>query len=363
MAPLSALRRCNKSAFASLLPLLLLISLSLEPPLLGFLWDRPCLTFGFLGRSGLHDVSNYRRHIFVGASITSSAWYDLPVLPASVIPHYDPTVEIPRTVWMTTKFPDEAKRRMNIFFSLNKEYNIHIVGDEEMDVFMAGHFANTSVLWAYQNINPTLMAAKADIWRLATLWVNGGTYMDADSHLATPINQIIKNEDRFIFGSEKNMYGDCYAPSYRLNKTDSHQFAEGRIVVNWLLMSSPKHPFLSEALYDVVDAIRQQYLKQHYLYEKVRPAFFQIICSTGPGLLTAAMSEVITNRTSFEPVKAGMSGAGNNLKYRYVGEDWKSYGGSWKAPRSAGGVGQYSKNGHYSDVMEKGGQLLATYVN
>jgi mannosyltransferase OCH1-like enzyme len=294
-----------------------------------------------------------------GGNIDLDRGYKLPVTPHGESDHYDPKAEIPKTIWMTTKFPSQAKRRMSRFFTSNKDCTIHILGDEDMDAFMNSKFANTSVLWAYSIINPKLMAAKADIWRIATLWMNGGMYIDADSYLPTPLASIVGGQDRFIFGAENNRYHDCYAPSYRLNRTDSSKFADGKIVVNWLMASAPKHPFLTQVLYDVVDTITKQYLNETYLYEMKRPQFFQIICSTGPGLLTAAMSEVISKNTAVPAVTASLQG--HEPQYRFVGVDWKQYGASWKTPREAGGVEKYSQEPHYDEVMGKGGNLLRRY--
>ena len=59
---------------------------------------------------------------------------------------------------------------------------------------MGDVFFNTSVLWAYNLINPELGAAKADIWRMAVLWKYGGVYIDADA----TVNQNF-NKATFLF--------------------------------------------------------------------------------------------------------------------------------------------------------------------
>lgn len=302
----------------------------------------------------------------VSADATANQGHLLPVLPSSVSPHYDPSIQIPTTVFMTTKFPIETKIRLSGFFSRNKECNIHILGDDDMDNFMNTKFANTSVLWAYHNINPLLMAAKADIWRMATLWLEGGIYIDADTYIRDPFVKIIRPTDRFVFGSEANTFKDCYDPGYYLNRSNSRSFAEGRIVVNWLFMSAPRHPFLTQALHDMVKTITNAYLKStpgFFTNNSHKAKFFQIICSTGPGLLTSAMSEVINGHTDLEIVKksvAELKGV-ENLRYRYVGEDWKVHGGSWKVPKSEGGVVKYSPHRSYNELMDEGEQLLMHY--
>jgi mannosyltransferase OCH1-like enzyme len=97
----------------------------------------------------------------------------LPVFPAGMKEEYDPSVEIPLNIWVTTRYPALFKFHESKLIELNKDCNFHVLGDDQMNEFMTTTFANTSVLWAYQMISPKLFAAKADIWRIATLWVNG----------------------------------------------------------------------------------------------------------------------------------------------------------------------------------------------
>jgi mannosyltransferase OCH1-like enzyme len=125
--------------------------------------------------------------------------YKLPVIPQSETENFDLSLEIPKNIWMTTKYPEVYKQRANHFLMKNRDCAYHVLGDDGMDEFMVTKFANTSVLWAYAMINPKLVAAKVDIWRIATLWLNGGLYMDADSALSVPFDKVVGKEDRFIF--------------------------------------------------------------------------------------------------------------------------------------------------------------------
>lgn len=42
-------------------------------------------------------------------------------------------------------------------------------------------YPNTSLLWAYNMINPRARIATADIWRYAALYALGGFYLDDDA--------------------------------------------------------------------------------------------------------------------------------------------------------------------------------------
>ena len=59
------------------------------------------------------------------------------------------------------------------------------------DTFMNRTFADTSILWAYNAINPLVGAARADIWRYCVLYLNGGLYLDDDSDIKVPLDNVL----------------------------------------------------------------------------------------------------------------------------------------------------------------------------
>jgi hypothetical protein len=232
--------------------------------------------------------------------------YDLPVTPTNVDSSYDPAKPIPLDVYMTMKDPSHIDDDFMPFIKNNADCKFHMNGDDGMDSFMNHEFAGTSIAWAYGIINPKLMASKADIWRMAVLWYYGGVYMDADSFVNTKLSQIIQPTDRFLFGAEKNAFHDCYCPQYHLNNTNTTFFAEGKQLVNWLLMSSPRHPFVTQNLHNLVMLVKRQFFEEKYLYEITREPFFKIICTTGPGLMTSSVAEVLSNSSKVANVQQAL---------------------------------------------------------
>lgn len=51
-------------------------------------------------------------------------------------------------------------------------------------------FANTGINWAYNVINPLIGAARADIWRYCVLYLHGGLYLDDDSDIKVPLDNV-----------------------------------------------------------------------------------------------------------------------------------------------------------------------------
>ena len=132
---------------------------------------------------------------------------------------------------------------------------------------MQKNFANTSVLWAYNMINPALMAAKVDIWHLAVLWLYGGVYIDIDSGKHERLSTVITdgNGASFLYGVEYNSMPSCYASSHPFNGTEFESCTGGKVVQNWLLISSPRHPVLAHALQDVVLSVRDLNSRKEYI--------------------------------------------------------------------------------------------------
>jgi hypothetical protein len=102
-----------------------------------------------------------------------------------------------------------------------------------------------------------------------------------------------------------------------------------------------------------VEAITHQYLRQNCLGDAKIANFGQVVCSTGPGVLTAAISEVLEKSKS----------AQQDAPYRYVGQDWTKYGADFRTPKARGGVPIYTDMPHYPEVFKNGGRLLHTYVD
>ena len=145
---------------------------------------------------------------------------------------------------------------------------------------------------AYHVIHPMCGAAKADVWRYAILYTYGGVYIDEDSDIATPLDEVIGHNDRMIVTHERNNFnGDaCYLPQYHLSNAWTfkqpsahvHQQGEdgnggkgttikikdifyGRIIPNWLMMSSPGHIVLRNCLFNIVEIIRSTYMNRPFV--------------------------------------------------------------------------------------------------
>lgn len=224
----------------------------------------------------------------------------------------------------------------------NSAWHTHLISDKEINVFMNDVFGGTKLLWAFNLINPRLGAAKADVWRIAILWVYGGVYIDADADILTPLSHMIRTNDSFLFGTEKNRVFDCYKENFHLNQSITQTFApfwNDQIFLQWLLASEPGHPFLARTLENIVEMITLEYSHQSAIACPLTNefGFHGVICATGPMVFSASVLEVI-NKDATVP-------------YRYVGTDFSTYNGRFRAQK-------WDKKKHYITLMSNSKVLL-----
>ena len=199
---------------------------------------------------------------------------------------------IPKYIWQTMKEipsswpPFYIKEKV---LKKNPKHKLFVMNDTDVDHFMTTVFAETSLLWTYRKINPRLGAMKADIWRYAVLYVFGGVYIDTDSSFDLELDTWLRPSDGFVVAPENNDYAECYDPGFYLHSglttSGNHKFLttlpfDKRKLVQWLLISRPRHPVMLEALRNIVAIVTQLYLRQPLMAD---PSSLgkNVVCSTG----------------------------------------------------------------------------------
>ena len=182
-------------------------------------------------------------------------------------------------------------KHLHEFLIRNKHWNVNIVSNDMKDAFMNATFANTSLLWAYHAINPICGAAKADIWRYAVLYTFGGAYIDDDSDLIAPLDDVVKPSDRLIISYEKNGFNGnrCYIPTHHLS--DFHVFKSEKnkkllevhndfkyVILNWLIISEPRHPIIERTIRNLVEVIHI-FIHIHTYIHKHKQKFILDTCT------------------------------------------------------------------------------------
>lgn len=246
--------------------------------------------------------------------------WNLPVFP-SVLPDYSSMLEnskgksIPRHLWMAFKsIPPQEERSNFLTMFLDRaashNWTIHLVDNAATDLFMDTYFNNTSIQWAYHMINPEIGAAKCDIWRYCLLYLYGGFYIDDDAYIASPLDDMIHEQDQLVLTWEKNRdQNACFVPHYKLSKSclnerfnrTTQNFIGGQILVQWAIAAIPRHELLKRALETVVDAVRSQYLQRPIVsVGRYDSGAKWIFCTTGPQMLTAVARELFAEQDDIQ---------------------------------------------------------------
>lgn len=264
---------------------------------------------------------------------SSTKPYNLPILPASLPEPVIPSDSfIPRNVWIAVRnVSDPRPMHTKPLMERNPTWTFHFYGNTEKDEFMAKYFTGTSLLWAYDILNPNIGCAKPEIWRLAVLYIYGGAYMDDDSNVQTKFDDIVQRSDKFIVGKESYDFDDrCFSDSFplsnhsmnlRFGARNVQSLLGGKFFFNWLMFSAPRHPIITRIFEYIVPLIRSEYLGQGLI--KMRPGDHR------GKLLMCATTFPITHVAREIVLEGNYSEAELGLR---VGEDqFKEYGAQIKA--------------------------------
>ena len=127
------------------------------------------------------------------------------------IPSYSParvklsdSNNIPRQVWLTN-FTNKVTLPVycNYLFNrlLSLEYDYHYVDNDGCEQYLREH-APKEVYESYLKL--TDGAAKADLWRVTTLYQEGGVYMDVDATLVWKLKKLLNEVNNSLYIKIKN---------------------------------------------------------------------------------------------------------------------------------------------------------------
>jgi mannosyltransferase OCH1-like enzyme len=143
-------------------------------------------------------------------------------------------MRIPRKIyqaWHDKKVKPIFKEYIDKTLKMNPEYEYELFGEEDMDNFVRDNY-DGEIYSCYKRIK--LITAKVDFWRYLILYKNGGIYLDIDSALLKPLDDLILDYDAVIT-REPNVPNEY---------------------VQWALFFCKEHPILKQTIENVVDNIK-----------------------------------------------------------------------------------------------------------
>ena len=274
---------------------------------------------------------------------------------------------IPKYVWIAScqGISTSLSANINELKSFNPEWEVIVQDcDQQREMIKA---YDDSILHVYDLINPTLYAARADIWRYVVLYMYGGMYIDVDVKIRMNLNEILEGfNDSLVLAMEDVSYRGIYNDNYKLADADlltvnvSNRVCSksndtydaysdkctgwrwykgmdypvrgiGRktvdlILTQWMIFSKPRHIVMSELLINIADMVRQEYFCTSVINASLLdPAFpmQRLFSITGPWALTATIRDIVHRNASLRQEIRIVDGLNFYLWYPQIKHDVK----------------------------------------
>lgn len=211
---------------------------------------------------------------------------------------------IPKVIyqtWKTKNLHDNCIKVRDQIQKLNPDYEMILYDDHEMDQFIQSHF-DPFIYKCYLTLH--VGASKADFWRYCILYKKGGVYLDIDSDLLLPLNELIQEDDQCIITREGN--DGCFN--------------------NWIMIFEKDHPILLKTI-------------MNCCYNISNRTTHDVCLLTGPhGPFTNAINETMipfyTKNTNLyferdDEVNSVLNNPNNPIRSRFYGVDMGAFA-KWK---------------------------------
>lgn len=167
---------------------------------------------------------------------------------------------IPKVIyqtWITKNLPPSVKSVRERIQNLNPDYKMVLYDDQDMEEFIRNNF-DEHIYKSYKRLY--VGAARADFWRYCMLYKTGGVYLDIDSDICRPLDELIEPGDQCIITREGN----------------------AGIFNNWIMIFEKEHPILKLVI-------------EKCCYNIANPISNFICDITGPqGPFTQAVNEIMS---------------------------------------------------------------------
>lgn len=207
-----------------------------------------------------------------------------------MLPHFEQDSKIASNIFQICLLGNDSSAK-DVFFRLplafrenidklkknNPNYRYRLFSDIEAKQFILQYYGE-KILYYYQRIDDTYLAAKADFLRYLLLYAFGGVYLDLKSSIEFPLSKTLRKEDRFLVFYWDNLPGGqqhYLIPTY---------ITKGEMLQTFII-SARGHLFLRKVIMNVLCQIDQ------YNPHKNGIGWEGTLTTTGPVLYTKVIFE------------------------------------------------------------------------
>jgi GR25 family glycosyltransferase involved in LPS biosynthesis len=166
--------------------------------------------------------------------------------------------------------------------------------DEEVDNYVNENFPG-EISTCFNRLN--IIVPKIDFWRYLILYKTGGIYLDVDSNINLPLDNLIRPEDQAIITAENNY----------------------NTYVQWALIFEKEHPILERTIEFICQNIKNNSYPNN------------VFETTGPQVYSKAIGEVhrdfFGNELEYKEISSGtdITYSNDGISYRIYGIDYNEY--------------------------------------
>jgi len=186
----------------------------------------------------------------------------IPLGEDAVLPEVKPSDEIPKLIhqiYRAGAVPSALVDHVEHVRRINPGWQHTLYNEENIVDFISQHYG-ADILHSYESINPGYGSARADFFRYLLMYYHGGVYLDIKSSMTSPLDELIKPDDRFILSQWRNGPGEVHE-GYGLWKDLA--YVPGGDFQQWHIIASPGHPFLRRVIENVLAKLTKYDVKKH----------------------------------------------------------------------------------------------------
>ena len=224
------------------------------------------------------------------------------------LPRVDLGTEIPKKIYRCHKDSNNIGKYKPVIEKTKEimpEYEQVIYDEPKIEKFIQENYGKR-IYNAYMKINPSYGPAKADLFRMLIIYLNGGIYLDIKScpkkHLSQILDQTKLNVSRWTdlpLGGIKNINFSYIVDS---------KFGEYQ---NWHICSPKGNPILKKVIQQIVTNIESGDITNKYFCN----GDLSVLIFTGP----ITYSLVINNNQDDKYIKKHWANLNNSLCYDMIG--------------------------------------------
>lgn len=268
--------------------------------------------------------------LFIGNKITNSKTFRIPFI-------------IYRT-WKNKDLTKQFQEAWDITAENNPDFEQKLFTDLDVNNFIR-EFDYPGLAKAYNCINPKYGAARADLFRYAILYKNGGFYMDIKTFASCSIKDKLGNNDAFLLSKWQ---GYNYTGDKEIFKKHDLYFSDslGEWEQYWLACEK-EHPMMKAILDTCIKNIL--YPKTNTLIDSTMRKLFRgkpiVLATTGPTMMTYVIDNYLVNNPNFKDFTITKPSFDNCIQYansKYSTEMWTYHYKEYKNVNAL----------HYSQINE-----------